>query len=148
MDVDPAVVVSETGNGYTFVKRDVKETYVAEMSVELVAVERRLWSGTATFVVAQTTEGEIGVMPGHEPMLGQLVEGGVVKVSTTDGGTFTAAVHGGFLSVTADGVSVLAESADLADEIDVAQARAGLDADDEVERVRASARLRAAGQSA
>jgi len=52
------------------------------MSVQLVAVERRLWSGTATLVVAQTTEGEIGIMPGHEPVLGQLVEGGVVKIIT------------------------------------------------------------------
>ncbi|OLF18714.1 F0F1 ATP synthase subunit epsilon [Actinophytocola xanthii] len=117
------------------------------MSVQLVAVERRLWSGTATFVVAQTTEGEIGIMPGHEPVLGQLVEGGVVTVRTTDGGTVTAAVHGGFLSVTGDTVSILAESADLADEIDVAEARAELErGDDENTRTRALARLRAAGQ--
>lgn len=122
---------------------------MAEMSVELVAVERRLWSGKATFVVAQTTEGEIGIMAGHEPVLGQLVEGGVVKVDTTDGDTFTAAVHGGFLSVTGTGVSILAESAELADEIDVEQARSELSAaDDEGGRARASARLRAAGQSA
>ena len=45
---------------------------MAEMDVELVAVEERLWSGTATLVSAQTTEGEIGVLPGHEPILGQL----------------------------------------------------------------------------
>ncbi|GAA1972339.1 F0F1 ATP synthase subunit epsilon [Amycolatopsis minnesotensis] len=122
---------------------------MAEMSVELVAVERRLWSGKATFVVAQTTEGEIGIMAGHEPVLGQLVEGGVVKVDTTDGDTFTAAVHGGFLSVTGTGVSILAESAELADEIDVEQARSELSAaGDEADRARASARLRAAGQSA
>lgn len=118
---------------------------MAEMSVQLVAVERRLWSGTGTFVVAQTTEGEIGIMPGHEPVLGQLVEGGVVTVRTTDGEAVTAAVHGGFLSVTGDTVSILAESADLADEIDVAQARADLDADEET-RARARGRLRAAGQ--
>jgi len=120
---------------------------VAEMSVELVAVERRLWSGTATFVVAQTTEGEIGIMPGHEPVLGQLVEGGVVKVNTTGGDVLTAAVHGGFLSVTATGVSVLAESAELSDEIDVAAAKAALNTGDETERTRATAQLRAAGQS-
>ncbi|WP_130347983.1 F0F1 ATP synthase subunit epsilon [Herbihabitans rhizosphaerae] len=116
------------------------------MSVELVAVERRLWSGTASFVVAQTTEGEIGVMAGHEPTLGQLVEDGVVKVNTTDGATVVAVVHGGFLSVTGDGVSILAESAELAHEIDVAQAKADLGAGDEEERARAAARLRAAEQ--
>ncbi|PKV94825.1 F-type H+-transporting ATPase subunit epsilon [Amycolatopsis echigonensis] len=120
---------------------------MAEMSVELVAVERRLWSGTATFVVAQTTEGEIGIMPGHEPVLGQLVEGGVVKVNTTDGDVLTAAVHGGFLSVTTTGVSVLAESAELSDEIDVAAAKAALSTGDEAERTRATAQLRATGQS-
>lgn len=121
---------------------------MAEMSVEVVAVERRLWSGTATFVVAQTTEGEIGVMPGHEPVLGQLVEGGIVKVNTTDGDTVTAAVHGGFLSITHDSVSVLAESAELSEEIDVEAARRALSEEDEAERARAAARLRAAGQSA
>jgi len=125
----------------------MKGSYVAEISVELVAVERRLWSGTATFVVAQTTEGEIGIMAGHEPVLGQLVEGGVVKVTTTDGETVTAAVHGGFLSVTATGVSVLAESAELSHEIDVDAAKKALSGDDEQERARATAQLRAAGQS-
>lgn len=120
---------------------------MAEMSVQLVAVERRLWSGTGSFVSAQTTEGEIGIMPGHEPVLGQLVEGGVVKVITTAGDAVTAAVHGGFLSVTADSVSILAESAELAGEIDVAAARSGLDAADADERARAAARVRAVEQS-
>jgi F-type H+-transporting ATPase subunit epsilon len=120
---------------------------VAEISVELVAVERRLWSGTATMVIAQTTEGELGVMSGHEPLLGQLVEGGVVKIRTADG-DIVAAVHGGFLSITGDGVSILAESAELAGEIDVEQARADVaSAEDEDERARAAARLRAAGQT-
>lgn len=121
---------------------------MAEMTVELVAVERRLWSGKAKYVIAQTTEGEIGILPGHEPVLGQLVEGGVVMVTTTDDEHFGAAVHGGFLSVTAETVSVLAESAELGDEIDVAAAKAAMSADDEAERTRAGARLRAAGQSA
>lgn len=121
---------------------------MAEMSVELVAVERRLWSGTATFVVAQTMEGEIGIMPGHERVLGQLVEGGVVSITTTDGEHISAAVHGGFLSVTADSVSVLAESAELGEEIDVAAARTALSQGDEDEQARAGARLRAAGHSA
>ncbi len=99
---------------------------MAEMTVELVAVERRLWSGSATMVVAQTTEGEIGILAGHEPLLGQLVEGGTVTVTTTEGERVVAAVHGGFLSVTAERVSVLAESADLAEEIDVEAARTAL----------------------
>ncbi|TCO57355.1 F0F1 ATP synthase subunit epsilon [Actinocrispum wychmicini] len=121
---------------------------MAEISVELVAVERRLWSGRATMVIAQTTEGELGVLAGHEPLLGQLVEGGVVKIRTVDGETVVAAVHGGFLSVTGDGVSILAESAELADEIDVEQARAEVAAAEDADaRARAEARVRAAGQT-
>lgn len=120
---------------------------MAEMTVQLVAVERRLWSGTATSVVAQTTEGEIGILPGHEPMLGQLVEGGVVRIRTSEGELVTAAVHGGFLSVTGSAVSVLAEDAELAGEIDVEQARLALQDSDDLARGRALAQLRAAGQS-
>lgn len=120
---------------------------MANMSVQLVAVERRLWSGEATSVAAETTEGVLGVLPGHEPVLGQLVEGGVVKITTSDNDTVTAAVHGGFLSVTADGVSVLAESAELAEEIDVTQARHDVEAGGDTERARAQSRLRAAGHT-
>lgn len=122
---------------------------MAEMTVELVAVERRLWSGAATFVVAQTKEGEIGILPGHEPVLGQLVEGGVVKIITTDGEHVHAAVHGGFLSVTADTVSVLAETAELGEEIDVEAAKQAVAAaEDDEARIRAEAQLRAAEKSA
>ena len=119
---------------------------MAEMQVQLVAVERRVWSGAATMVVAHTTEGEIGILPGHEPLLGQLVEGGTVAVTTTDGERIVAAVHGGFLSVTADSVSVLAESADLADEIDVEASRTALrDAGDDAKAAAmAQGRIRAA----
>jgi F-type H+-transporting ATPase subunit epsilon len=116
------------------------------MEVQLVAVERRLWSGTATSVTAQTTEGEIGVLPGHEPVLGQLVEGGIVVVTPTEGEKIVAAVHGGFLSVTATSVSVLAESADFADDVDVDTARRELDdaGDDAGEAARARGRIKAA----
>jgi len=55
---------------------------MAEMTVELVAVERRLWSGEASFVFARTTEGEIGVLPGHEPTLAQLEQAGVIRIDT------------------------------------------------------------------
>ncbi len=121
---------------------------MANMTVQLVAVERRLWSGEATAVTARTTEGEIGILPGHEPLLGQLVEAGVVKITTADDETVSAAVHGGFLSVTKEGVSILAESAELAQEIEVEEARSELQHGDDVVRARALARLAAAGHSA
>lgn len=125
---------------------------MAEMSVELVAVERKVWAGNATWLFAETTEGELGVLPGHTPLLGELVEGGIVKVTTTDGETVTAAVFGGFLSITGEKVSVLAEAAELADEIDPeaardALAKAGTDEDSESIRARATARLKAVGQA-
>jgi F-type H+-transporting ATPase subunit epsilon len=123
---------------------------VAEMTVELVAVERRLWSGDATFVFARTTEGEIGVLPGHEPTLAQLEQAGIVRIDTTEGTSVTAAVHGGFLSITPEGVTVLAEAAELSEEIDVERAReAASRADESTEegaaaKARAETRLRAA----
>ena len=117
---------------------------MAEMTVDIVAVEQRVWSGSAKLVSAQTTEGEIGVMPGHEPVLGQLVEGGVVSVTTVDGERIVAAVHGGFLSVTATTVTVLAEGADLVQDIDVDSAKAVLaESQDEAEIAVAKGRLRA-----
>ncbi|QNG18275.1 F0F1 ATP synthase subunit epsilon [Rhodococcus triatomae] len=118
---------------------------MAEMTVDLVAVEKRLWSGTASLVVAQTTEGEIGVMPGHEPLLGQLLDDGIVAITTADGERVVAAVHGGFLSVTATTVTVLAESADLAEDIDVESAKAVLSGSgaDEADLAVAKGRVRA-----
>ena len=126
---------------------------MAEMSVELVAVERRIWSGKANFVFARTTAGEIGVLPGHEPTLAQLEDTALVRVDSTDGTTTTLAVHGGFLSVTPETVTVLAEYAELADEIDVSRARDALQRADESEpegaaaAARANVRLKAAGAS-
>ena len=124
---------------------------MAEMTVELVAVERRLWSGKASFVFARTTVGEIGVLPGHEPTLAQLEEAGIVRIDGTDGSSTTAAVHGGFLHITPEGVTVLAESAELSDDIDVSRARDALNRADTSEpegaaaAARAEARLKAAG---
>ncbi|QIS09417.1 MULTISPECIES: F0F1 ATP synthase subunit epsilon [Nocardia] len=123
---------------------------MAEMSVDLVAIERLLWSGQATFVSAQTTEGQIGIMPGHEPLLGQLVEGGIVNIVPAEGDRIVAAVHGGFFSVTATSVRILAESAEFADEVDVEAARQVLaDASaSEEEQLAAQARVRAVEQTA
>ena len=93
---------------------------MATLQVELVAVERKIWSGEATMVIARTTEGELGVLPGHAPLLGQLAEGGVVTIRTESGEDVVVAAHGGFLSVTERGVSILAETAEISTEIDVA----------------------------
>jgi F-type H+-transporting ATPase subunit epsilon len=120
---------------------------VADMAVELVAPDRLLWTGQAKFVFARTTEGEIGILPRHVPLVAELIEGEMVRIDTVDGEEIHAAVHGGFLSVTDRGVSILAEGAELRDEIDVEQARLDFQSEDEETRLRAQARLRAAGHS-
>ena len=102
-----------------------------------------LWSGQASIVTAQTTEGEIGVLPGHEPMLGQLVDNGVVVIRPVDGDKLVAAVQGGFLSVSEDKVTILAEFAVWADEIDVAEAEVAAASDDEETKALGEAKLRA-----
>ena len=129
---------------------------MATVHVELVSVERMLWSGDATMVIARTTEGELGVLPGHAPLLGELAPGGIVRIQEEGGEELVFAVHGGFLSVTEEGVSVLAELAERSDEIDVARAEQALERarsagedDDEAAAAagRAMSRLRAAGQT-
>jgi F-type H+-transporting ATPase subunit epsilon len=124
---------------------------MAEMTVELVAVERRVWSGKASFVFARTTVGEIGILPGHEQTLAQLEEAGIVRIDGVDGNATTVAVHGGFLHVTPENVTILAESAEIGNEVDVSRARAALDRADSSDEdgaaaaARAQARLKAAG---
>ena len=82
-----------------------------QLHVEVVAVEEKIWSGEAEMVVARTTEGELGVLPGHIPLLGLLAEPSQVRVKLAGGEQLAYDIAGGFLSVGADGVTVLAESA-------------------------------------
>ena len=121
---------------------------MAEMTVELVAVERLLWSGQATAVFTRTTEGEIGILPRHIPLLGELVDNCVVRIDTTDGDKVHAFVEGGFLSVTGERVSILAETA-VHGRRDRRGGRPGrrLADGDEAVSARAAAQLRAAGQT-
>ncbi|GIJ28517.1 hypothetical protein Vqi01_36790 [Micromonospora qiuiae] len=81
------------------------------LNVQLVAVEEKVWSGKAEMVTARTTEGELGVLPGHAPLLGQLAEPGQVRIKLPGGEQLAYEVAGGFLSVSDRGVTVLAESA-------------------------------------
>jgi F-type H+-transporting ATPase subunit epsilon len=79
--------------------------------VELVSVEAMVWSGEAEMLVARTVDGEMAVLAGHTPLLGQLREPSRVRVKTTDEDEVAYDVAGGFLSVTNEVVTVLAESA-------------------------------------
>lgn len=78
--------------------------------VELVSAEAKVWEGEAEMVVARTTEGELGVLAGHAPLLGQLAEDGQVRIMRPGEDELVYDVDGGFLSITESGVTVLAES--------------------------------------
>ena len=129
------------------------------LTVELVSAERSIWAGSANFVTARTLVGELGILPGHISLLGVLAEGYTVRISGGDAGDgVEVAAHGGFISVSNDEVTILAEIAELSTDIDVGRARAALDRansatteddDDEARNAaaaRARARLAAAGQ--
>lgn len=100
---------------------------MADLHVELVAADRSVWSGEATMVIARTTSGDIGIMPSHEPLLGVLESGPVTIRTTDESGPVVAAVQGGFISFSDNQLSILAEVAELADEIDVARAERALE---------------------
>ena len=127
------------------------------MQVEVVSADRVVWSGKSSNIIAKTVEGEIGILPGHEPVLGVLVPSAVVIFC--DEGTPTreiVAVDGGFISVSQGRVSILSEYARMADEVTVAEAEKELaeaqrildtgDGRDEDRKhfLRATAQLRAA----
>jgi len=99
---------------------------MAELNVSVVAVDRKIWVGAAKSIVAKTTEGEIGIMPGHEPMLSLLVDG-LVRIEPVDGEKVVVAVHGGFAAMDTDNVRILAETAELASDIDIDRAKKALD---------------------
>lgn len=120
---------------------------MADITVELVSPERLLWTGKASILTAETTEGEIGVLPGHEAMIGQLVENGVVTFRPVDEERRFAAVQGGFLSVTDEKVTVLADWAVWADEVDSSRAQEDAKSGDQILQSRGEAGLRALRRS-
>ena len=96
------------------------------LQVELVSPERILFSGEATSVTARTaTGGDIAFLTGHAPFIGVLGVG-AVTIALTDGTTRRAAVHGGFVEVMDDRVTVLSDVAELSDQIDRARAERAL----------------------
>lgn len=79
-------------------------------NVDVVSPEGTLWSGDAEFVVARTTEGEIGILAGHEPLMAALSAGPVLIDHDGDQRT-TIAVHGGFMQVVENRVTLLTDRA-------------------------------------
>ena len=126
------------------------------LRVEVVSPERVLFSGEAKQVITRTLDGgEIAFLPGHISFLGALTENHT-RIYLSDGTVQDLAVHGGFVEVAPDHVTILSDSAELAEAIDIKRARAALeraeaasrgehDATVESALRRAHARLSAAG---
>ena len=85
---------------------------MAVLNVSVVAADHEVWSGEASMVVARTVEGQIGILPGHEPLLAILAEG-EVRVTLNGGESITANADDGFLSVENNTVTVVARQAEL-----------------------------------
>lgn len=131
----------------------------ATLWVEVVSADGRVWEGEALSVVARTTEGDIGILPRHEPVLSVLVPS-AAEILTTKNEREIVAVDGGFLSVHDNRVSLLSQYAKLAKSISLAEAEVELakatlameqgSIDDETQRHfnRASAQVRAAQKAA
>ena len=84
---------------------------MGQLQVELVAADRKVWEGEAKQVSARTVEGELGILPGHTPLLGVLVSGDV-RIESMAGQIHAAAIDSGFLSVDHDRVTIVAEAVD------------------------------------
>ena len=85
---------------------------MANLQVSVVSADKELWSGEAKQVVARTQIGQIGLLAGHEPVLGILASG-EVRITTTDGTVITAQAEDGFLSMQNDVVTIVAGEAEL-----------------------------------
>ena len=96
-----------------------------QLQVELVSADRVVWSGEATMLTARTTDGEIGVLRNHAPVLSVLLPISV-QIDAGDERVY-AVIDGGFLSVANNRISVLAEHAQLANEVDLEGARRDLE---------------------
>ncbi|MYD44087.1 MAG: F0F1 ATP synthase subunit epsilon [Gammaproteobacteria bacterium] len=91
------------------------------MRCEIVSAEREIYSGDVTMLVATGTLGELGIMPGHTPLLTGL-KPGPVRLRMEDGEEDVFFASGGFLEVQPNVVTILADTAERADSIDDAEA--------------------------
>jgi F-type H+-transporting ATPase subunit epsilon len=92
-----------------------------QIQLEVVTPERRVLAEAVDSVTVPGMNGELGILPGHTPLISQLQTG--VLSYTKNGATERLHVSGGFVEVNADRVSVLAEIAERPEEIDAARAR-------------------------
>ena len=81
------------------------------MQVDVVSPEAIVWSGEANFVVAKTVDGEIGILPNHQPLMAAIATG-AVEIQAGDE-RVRIGVHGGFLQVFENSVTLLTDRAEL-----------------------------------
>ena len=91
--------------------------------LEIIAPDRVFYQGQASMIEFNTTEGEIGVLPGHIPMT-VIIKPGIVTIYETGKDEKKAAVHAGFAEILQDKVTILAEIAEWPEEIDTERAEA------------------------
>lgn len=91
------------------------------LKLEIVSADRQVWAGDVINIIARTTEGDLGVLPGHEPLMAALVPC-VVQIITSDGRSETLAVDGGFISVAEGNVWILSQDAVLGQEVTLEKA--------------------------
>lgn len=82
--------------------------------VDVVSPEATVWSGSATIVIARTPEGELGIMADHEPLMGALATG-PVEIEAESGERTTIGVHGGFVQVLNNQVTLITDRAEVAE---------------------------------
>ena len=87
----------------------------AELEVEIVAADHFVWSGPAKMVKARTADGEIGILPGHSPVLAILAEG-TMAIEPVSGSRIEVSVDGGFFSVDNNRVVIVADNAKVTNE--------------------------------
>lgn len=91
------------------------------IAVRVVSVEKLLFEGDADFVSTRSTEGQLGILPRHSPLLAVLAPG-EVRIDKTGGESESIFVGGGFMEVLPDRITVLADVAERADEINIERA--------------------------
>ncbi len=107
------------------------------MDVKIMAPDRIFYEGQVSFIEFNTTEGIVGIYPKHIPMT-VVVAPGVLKIVEDNGETKEAALHSGFVEVLGDSITILAESVEWPDEIDIKRA--------EEARIRAERRIKDSAQ--
>lgn len=90
---------------------------VEEMRLEVITPERIFYVGNVSMAELTTTEGEIGVYPGHIPMT-MVIAPGVLTITQADGTRKKAALMSGFLEILPEAMNILAEVAEWPEEID------------------------------